>query len=305
MSDALPKIQVEFYVAKSGASYGPFLIPQIAEMVARGEVAITDFVYDESRADWISLMECGPLLEHLRRAKPAAPPAKLAPQPRNAEPQTAQTPQTPAQDPQTAAPVKAAAIPSKPAWAVTPRDDAWYIQKSGERHGPFTYMELVRGLQEKTVFEYDFVFKEGMQTFMRIAEHPLFKPERIRELITRKQPDQQVFVKRQHPRVKFESEVIVHDDREVWMGQAFEASVGGSGVVIENSRLSPGQMVRIHFAPFDGLPAFNALGEIVGKTYTKNARSAKSPVKYSVRFIRLDGSIEPQVREYFASIANE
>lgn len=306
MSDALPKIQVEFYVAKGGANYGPFLIPQIAEMIAKGELAITDFVYDEARADWISLMECGPLLDHLRRAKPAAPPMKQAPQPQTPAPQMPQAP-VPQSQPQSATPVKAAATNgkpafAKPAWAVTPRDDAWYIQKNGERHGPFTYMELVRGLQEKTVYEYDFVWKEGMETFMRIAEHPSFLPERIRELLAQKQTDQQVFVKRQHPRVKFESEIIVHDDRDVWMGQAFEASVGGSGLLIENSRLTPGQMVRIHFAPFDGLPAFNALGEIVGKTYSKNVRGAKSPVKYSVRFVRLDGSVEPQVREYFASI---
>ncbi len=295
MSDTLPKIQVEFYIAKGGANFGPFTITQIADLIARTEFAVTDFVYEEARAEWITLMECEALKEHLRRSKPTAPPPNAA---QNVQPQAPSAPSSS---------VKAAALAkpafAKPAWATTPRDDAWYIQKNGERHGPFTYLEMVRGLQEKTVYEFDFVWKEGMETFMRIAEHPSFLPERIRDLLTQKAaPEQQAFVKRQHPRVKFESEVIVHDDRDVWMGQAFEASVGGSGVVIENSRLTPGQMVRIHFAPTEGLPAFNALGEIVGKTYSKTVRGAKSPVKYSVRFVKLDGSAEPQVREYFAQI---
>jgi hypothetical protein len=284
MPDSLPKIQLEFYLAKGGANFGPFTITLVADLIARAEFAVTDFVYDEVRAEWITLMECEALKEHLRRNKPMAPPpmattAKASP-----------TPGKPAF--------------AKPAWATTPRDDAWYIQKNGERHGPLSYLEMIRGLQEKTVYEFDFVWKEGMETFMRIAEHPSFLQERIRGLTTQKAaPEQQAFVKRQHPRVKFESEVIVHDDRDVWMGQAFEASVGGSGVMIENSRLAPGQVVRIHFASTEGLPAFNALGEIVGKTYSKNVHGAKSPVKYSVRFVKLDGSVEPQVRKYFAQIS--
>ena len=113
-----------------------------------------------------------------------------------------------------------------------------------------------------------------------------------------------VFFRRQFPRVRFESEVIVHDDQSVWMGQSFEAGAGGSGVMIENATLKPGQVVRLHFAPCDGLPAFNALGEIVGKRFSREVRGTKSPVRYAVRFLKLDGAAEPQVREYFAKTAD-
>jgi hypothetical protein len=47
------------------------------------------------------------------------------------------------------------------------------------------------------------------------------------------------------------------------------------------------------------LPAFNALGEIVGKRFSKEVRGVKSPVRYAVRFLKVDGSAEPTVREYF------
>lgn len=282
MADTLPKAQVEFFVSKGEDNIGPLTIEQIAERIASSEFAVTDFVFDDLRADWIPLMECEALKNHLRRSKPKAPPPKSA---------------------RTAAP--AAPVESRPAVAPKPASasEAWYVQKATERHGPFTYFELVRCLQEKTVYDFDFIWKEGMESWVRIAEHEMFEPERIRELMAQDpgSADQQVFLKRRHARLKFESEVIVHDDRDVWMGQAFEASAGGSGVIIENSTLNPGQMIRLHFAPCDGLPAFNALGEIVGKRYSREIRGAKSPVKYSVRFVKLDGSVEPQVREYFAS----
>jgi len=135
----------------------------------------------------------------------------------------------------------------------------------------------------------------------------MFQPDRIRDLVAKAETeglltqDQQVFFKRRHARVKFDSEVIVHNDRDVWMGHTLEASLGGSGLMIESAKLSPGQVVRIHFAPTDGLPAFNALGEIVGKSFTKNGRGPQAPVRYSVRFVKLDGSAEPQVREYFTA----
>lgn len=287
MADTLSKAQVEFFVAKGEDNIGPLTIEQIAERIAKSEFAVTDFVYDDSRADWIPLMECEALKAHLRRAKPKAPPPG-----KSAQVVAVSAP----------APAPVAVAAPAPAPAPAPRADAWYVQKATERHGPFTYYELVRCLQEKTVYDFDFVWKDGMDSWVRIAEHEMFRPEHIRQLASQIQStDQQVFLKRQHARLKFESEVIVHDDREVWMGQSYEASVGGSGVVIENSTLNPGQMIRLHFAPCDGLPAFNALGEVVGKQFTKEIRGAKSPVKYSVRFLKLDGSAEGQVREYFAN----
>ena len=77
--------------------------------------------------------------------------------------------------------------------------------------------------------------------------------------------------------------------------------------MIENATLVPGQTVLLHFAQRDDLPAFNALCEIVGKKYTKDVRDAKSPVQYSVRFVKLDAQAESRVQSYFGrygSLAN-
>jgi hypothetical protein len=303
MSDTTSKKQIEFFVAKGqeqdSEHLGPWTIEDIAERIARSELSITDFVYDDVQADWIPLMECEALKEHLNRAKPKkAPPTKAAPQAPAKPNLKVAPPHVPAKGP---AQSQAIAQPQIPKQQLT----EWFVQKGANRYGPFSYFGLVRALQEKSVYDFDFIWKEGMDTWVRIAEHPEFQADRIRDLATdlskSEEKSKDVFFRRQHARVRFQSEVIVHDDRSVWMGQAIEASVGGSGLVIENSTLTPGQVVRVHFAPCDGLPAFNALGEIVGKKFSKAVRGANSPVTYAVRFLQLDGAVEPQVREYFES----
>ena len=322
MSETNSKAQVEFYVAKGEENLGPWTIDQIAEKLGRSEIAVTDFVYDDNRADWIPLLECEALKERLRQAKPkAAPPKKTESASASvttatAAPVTAKPELKLATQP-TPAPVQPEGVQSlaqaveqtvqmsnvnltsvSAAHMAAPGEE-WYVQKGTNRYGPFSYYGLVRALQEKSVYDFDFVWKEGMPEWVRIAEHEAFQPQKIRELAGKVNKDADVFFRRQFTRVPFESEVIVHDDRSVWMGHAFEASAGGSGVIIENSTLVPGQVVRLHFAPHDGLPAFNALGEIVGKRFSKEVRGVKSPVRYAVRFLKVDGSAEPTVREYF------
>lgn len=305
MSDNAAKAQTHFHVAQGDESLGPWTIEEIAAKVASQEISVTDFVFDEGRQDWIPLLECEAFKEHLKKKKPKAPPPTAH--------------QSPVQQPTAQQTTTQQAEPAEKGESTTiqrtlPRANSadgvaeWYVQKGANRFGPMTYFDLVRALQEKSVFDFDFVWKQGAESWMRIAEHPEFHPDRIRELVGKlasgKEQSSEVFLRRRYPRIRFESEVIVHDDRSVWMGQAFEAGMGGSGLVIENATLHPGQVVRIHFGPSDGLPAFNALGEIVGKRYTREVRGKKSPVRYSLKFLKLDGTAESTVREYFETKAS-
>ena len=306
MAETNHKVQVEFYIAQGDSNLGPWTINEIASRISRSEISVTDFVFDEVRQDWIPLMECEALKDLLRKSKPKAPPPRRG---ASEELQVVPPQATQQQSPSLQAAQSPARGIAEPQAVAAPRVEQpvseWFVQKGAVRHGPMTYLGLVRALQDKSVYDFDFAWKAGMDNWVRIAELEQFNPQRIRELAKnssmQNSEEAQVFFRREYPRLTFESEVIVHDDQSVWMGQAFEAGMGGSGVVIENSTLNPGQVVRLHFAPCDGLPAFNALGEIVGKKYSGEVRGAKSPVRYAVRFLKLDGSAEQQVREYFAA----
>jgi hypothetical protein len=296
MSEMSSKIQTEFHVSRAGdtggETLGPWTLDEIAAKLASSDIVVTDFVYDEVREDWIPLLECDALKERLRRQKPKAPPSK------------ARVTAAPAETDHASDHLQEAVAETFAVSVRGPSNDGgqWFVQKGTLRYGPFTYTGLVRALQEKSVYEFDFAWTEGMENWVRIAEHRDFQPERIRELLTNEPSGESgAFLCRAHPRLKFESEVIVHDDRTAWLGRSFEGSVGGSGLVIENAALYPGQVVRLHFASTTGLPAFNVVAEIVNKKFVKEVKGVKTPVHYAVRFLEIDGSNADRVREYFSN----
>lgn len=279
----MAKTQTEFFVSKGEQQLGPWTVQEIAAKVAAGEVAVTDYAFDEAKNDWVALFQCDAFQEHMRAQKPKAPPkadslSKAFSAPKAEEPKKQE------------APVKGV--------------QEWYVQKGQHRYGPFSYLGVIRALQEKTVYEFDLCWKHGMGEWVRIAEHAEFSSENIRAVAHQaKETEEQVFTQRQHPRIGFETEVLVHDNRSVWLGRSFEGSVGGSGLIIENATLVPGQTVLLHFAERADLPAFNALCEIVGKKFAKDVRDPKSPVQYMVRFVKLDAQAEARVQKYFQTNA--
>ena len=298
-----------YHVTKAGSaegeSLGPWSIQQIAERLAKTEIAITDFAYDDATEDWVALVEFEPLKEHLRRAKPKkAPPKAAAPKVEatsvvetHTEVMTAAVEEVRQVKEQVAHQRETQEM----AMATRGPNGEWFVQKGTERHGPFSYLSLIRALQDKSVYEFDFVWTQGMDSWTRLAEHEEFTPDRIREMSEQgaKTSGEQIFTQRAHPRHRFESEVIVHDDKSAWIGRAYEGSVGGSGLVIENAALYPGQTLRLHFSPSDGMPAFNVVAEIVNKKFTKNVRGVHTPVQYAVRFLEMDEAAKKHVNAYF------
>jgi hypothetical protein len=268
------KSQVEYYVSKGESTLGPWSIEQIAEKLSSADIAATDFVYDDAKGDWIPLLECEALKTLLNRAKPKAPP-----------PSRGQKPSEPLKSIPTAHTTEQLS-PSSPMNGAPEVVAEWYVLKGANRYGPLTYLGVLRGLQEKTVYDFDFIWKDGMETWMRIADHGDFTPERIRTLVSQADRDESVFFARKYPRVSYDCEVIVNDERNAWLARTYEASPGGTGLIIENAMLMPGQILRLHFSSTNELPAFNALCEIVGKQFSKEARGKKAKVKYAVRFVQ-------------------
>ena len=191
MSDQ--KTQTMYHVSKAGSttgeSFGPWTIEEISERLAKTEIAITDFVYDEVREDWIALVECEALKEHLRRSKPKAPPKAAAPQAATATPTPA--PQTEAVRPTLEVVEKRET--QEMAMATQGPNGEWFVQKGTHRYGPFSYLSLVRALQEKAVYEFDFIWTEGMESWVRLAEHEAFQQERIRDLTKDKSAAASIF----------------------------------------------------------------------------------------------------------------
>ena len=306
--------QVEFYVSQNDQSLGPWTLAEIATRTTRGELNETCLIFVEARDEWSPLMQCEELREFMQSkgalSKPKSPPkppstakvsdilpakSEVKAMIREAELEVKAV----SERPETG--VLAAAFGSSKDSLATGIEGVaeWFVQKGANRYGPFSYTGLVRALQEKSIFEFDMVWKNGMDNWIRIAEHPDFGPEQIRDLLAKTSGETGIFFRRQHPRTPMKNEVIVHDNRSVWMGRSFEGSAGGSGVVIENATLVPGQVVLVHFASGDGLPAFNALCEVVSKKFQGDVSDTTAPLSYGVKFIKIDVQAEAKVLDFF------
>ncbi|MCB0410617.1 MAG: DUF4339 domain-containing protein, partial [Flavobacteriales bacterium] len=270
----------DYVISKNGEQIGPFSLEKITEMLKQGELAPLDYIFDEGLNDWVLLMENKELSDSIKSAKPKSTP-KLV--------------NNPIEDQKS----ESNPLNSKP--AVTSKDapnhlaSEWYILKGENKFGPFAYTDVIKMLQQKVVFEFDFAWQPGLSTWVRIADLDSFKVDNINQLKDTLMPEiSEVFFRRRHRRVKYGGTVLVHDNNNVWKGKGVEISAGGAGVVMENAMIVPGQTLYLHFKPGDGVPPFNAICEVVSKKYVEGVKGRNTPMRYGLKFT----SISPTTQEF-------
>lgn len=260
----------QYYLSNNGTHIGPYTHETVLKKIEAQEHQWTDYVYDENVGEWMML------LEHPEFA------AKLA--------------QKPAQRPNLPPAQGAAKGPLK--------DKEWFILKEGNNYGPFCQLELIQMLQEKTLFEYDYIWHAKLPAWKRVAEVEEFTADSIRGMKSSKEADvAEIFFRRRHARASYGASLIVHNNKTVFRGQALEISAGGAGVLIDTPNLQPGQSLFLHFQPGDGVPPFNAVCQIVSKQFVKDAPGALEPVKYGVKFTTLSQSARESIKNFTTKVA--
>lgn len=176
----------------------------------------------------------------------------------------------------------------------------WYILKWDNKYGPFSYIEIVKMLQGKSVFEFDYIWKNGQENWKRIAEVSDFDSKNIVKLFEQKEDPtvKDSFFRRRHERTTFNGSIIIHDNDKVWKGEAIEISEGGAGIVMQNSLIKPGEKVFLHVKPGDNVPPFNAICEVVSKKFSKDINGREAPVKYGVKFLKIHSAHLDSIKEY-------
>lgn len=171
----------------------------------------------------------------------------------------------------------------------------WYVLKGENKYGPFTYLELVKMLQDKSLFEHDFVWYKGMQHWQRIAELKDFHPDTIQNLHQSEDfKASDVFYRRRHQRASYGASLLVHNNKQVWKAESLEISAGGAALVLDHKDFQLGQILFLHFKPGDGVPPFNAICSIVSKKkLDKNIN-----VQYGVKFTSITYSVQQSINEY-------
>jgi hypothetical protein len=255
----------KYYISHNGKQMGPWSHEEVVKGLEAKQLFWTDYLFDEEKKDWILLAE------HSRFAE-------LFRQPFTQNEQAAQV----------------IAFPQ------AKLSKEWFVLKGENKYGPFAYLELVRMLQDKNLYEYDYVWTAALASWKRIAECEDFRSEKIRSLLTSGLPEvDDAFFRRRHARVKYGTTVIVHNDKTVWKGRTVEVSSGGASLIIDYRQLEPGHTVFLHFKAGDEVPPFNAICSVVNK---QHADSHAKEIKYGVKFVNIDREVQHAIK-LFASKA--
>ena len=255
-----------FYLSSQGQQLVPWNENQIAEHLKAGRLSWSDYIFDEQSKEWILLMEYSPLASLF---KSLVDPPKHAPK----------------QETKTVAPIE------------IKNDKEWYVLKAENKYGPFAYLEVVRMLQEKSLYEFDFVWNAKLSDqWRRIAELKEFSSERIQELKQSKDNKvKDVFFRRRFARKSYGTSLLVHNSKSVWKGKAIEISPGGAGIVIDSAEFEPGQTLFLHFKVGDGVPPFNAICSIVSKQFISETEKS---IKYGIKFTSISQNIQQAIKTY-------
>ncbi len=265
---------MKYLISRQGQASGPFSIDEIAAKVVSKELELFDYIFDEAKDDWVLLMEFPQLAAKMKSSKPPRPGA-------------------PAANFQTAPPAQVHVAPDS---ISNPSSEEWFVLKGENRFGPFSYVDVLRMLQQKIVFPFDLTWSASLDGWRRFAELDGFQPEKIRDFYANSKQKDEIFVQRKFPRKAFGGRVVIHDNLTIWRGEGYEISKGGVGIHMNNSLIVPGQHVFVHFRKDNEWPAFNAVCEVVSKKFVNDS----SPVQYGLRFLSLSQEVQD---EFFRKVA--
>lgn len=250
-----------FYVAHQGIQKGPWSLNEISQKLSAKELEWNDYIYDQKTEDWILLLEFSSLTETFNKSF------------KN--------------------PIRENKKNNVPADSI--KDRSWYILKQNNNYGPFSKNEMVQMLQSKTLFEYDFIWKNDQESWKRLSDIPEFSPSEIKALYAAWRPDQdgELFFRRRHARANYASAIIIHDKKKVFKAQSMEISAGGAGIRVAHVTFAMDQELNLHFRPSDQVPGFNAVCKIVSITGEK----------YGVQFLNISTSAKDSITKYTAKAA--
>lgn len=247
----------KYFVAKEGIQKGPWTLDEITQNIQNKVLSWSDYIYDDKINVWLFLFEFPLLTESFNKSF-----------------------KNPVQ--------KSKTITNFDSY----KDRIWYILKVNENYGPFTAAEMIQMLQSKTLFEFDFVWRQDQQSWQRLADVAEFHPEKIKEMFDTSFQEnteiQKTFYRRRFPRVQYKCELLIHNKHKVFSAQSIEISAGGASFKLDNVDFDIDSRIYLHFKPGGDVPAFNATCKIVSKNGNK----------YGVSFIAVSNQAKDSIEKF-------
>jgi hypothetical protein len=174
----------------------------------------------------------------------------------------------------------------------------WHVLKGETQYGPYTYEEMIRMMQTKLVFGYDYVWSPHMESWTPMSDLEEFSVDRLARLVDQNR-SQEVFSQRAHDRVMCILPCYVNDQQTLWEGTVENLSEGGALILMKNPVLLPGHIVHVHFrSRNDRDMAFNCTAEILTKRLVKTRIQHDTGIHYAVKFLSKTAVGDQQIQKW-------
>lgn len=279
-------MSTKFYIHHKGQQLGPWPKLEVLKKLEGKEIFWTDYIYDVSKKDWILILDHTEFsLEFLKWSDPA-------PKSKSQNKSQILVPIDPKASASNHSTNQRSSAGSSKADENSQKADEWYILRDENKYGPFQYLEMIKLLQEKKIFDFDFVWRRGkMDAWVKVCDLSDFSVERIRAIRDSSNfKVDSVFFRRKHKRVKYGASILLHNNKEVWRGHSIEISSSGAGLKLSAGDIRMGQKLFLHFQAGDGVPPFNASVEIVSKKQDGNF------FRYGVKFVEVSNLVQQSIK---------
>ena len=187
-------LQSRYFVSQSGHQLGPFTTAEITSKIFAQEINLSDYLYDEIAGDWLMILTFEEFADVIHFAKPAK-------------------------------------APGVEAQKVVADQTEWFILKGQNRFGPYALFVVIKLLQSRSLFEYDYAWNAKLDTWQLIADLPEFHADKIKELKSSSHPElTEVFFRRRHARASGgrHHQGGAHRQDRRWQDFCPECRAGGS-----------------------------------------------------------------------------
>ena len=150
-------------------------------------------------------------------------------------------------------------------WDQIAKDEKVFMIKIGldrgtkeVEYGPYSMEELKRAYDEKRINDKTFVFVQGMESWVFLAELPVYQ-----SIFSAMPPVIEEMDRRNNTRKPFVARLLFHDDAVVYEGVCRDISIGGMQILVSSFPGKIGDIISMNVHPENTDYNFVAKGEVV------------------------------------------
>ena len=183
------------YIFKNEKVLGPFSDEKIIELLESQTISISDFVYSQNK--WNQVFSLSFIQQYYKKQAPTIVPDHSNSIALNEE----QLSQLKNMNPKTKTDIK---IPNDLL------EKQWFVLRKNKKYGPFKYLDVIKMLNSKSLFDYDYIWNKNFKSWNKISDLQAFSSYYVNQIKNSYLPELgNIFFRRKYKRVKYNAKVFI------------------------------------------------------------------------------------------------